>query len=151
MKEIYTEIYINASADIVWNIMTDLEAYKEWNPFIRESHGEAVLGCRLTCRPEVFKGRLQTYHPTVTTVETNRVFAWTGNVVFPWLVEGEHIFEIEPVDEKCVRLVHRQEFRGLLSPIMGSGLINKRTREGFIRMNEALKVKAEQMMDGSID
>lgn len=151
MKEIFTDIYIQASDIVVWNLVTGLESYKDWNPFIRESHGKPVLGCQLTCRPEVIKGRIQTFHPTVTRVERNRVFAWTGSVGFSWLAEGEHIFEIEPIDENCVRLIHRQEFRGVLSPIMGAGLLSKRTRDGFIRMNEALKMKAEQLAAESLN
>ncbi len=144
MSEIYTAIEINASAETVWKILTDLEKYKEWNPFVRESYGEAKLGCRLTCRPEVIEGKLQTFHPVVTKVEKERVFAWTGHVGFPWIAEGEHIFEIIPYGDNWVHHIHRQEYRGILSPLMGAGMISNKTRLGFIRMNEALKKKAEE-------
>ncbi|MBU0992939.1 MAG: SRPBCC domain-containing protein [Proteobacteria bacterium] len=144
MSEIFTEIEINASPKTVWDILVDLEKYKEWNPFIRESRGQAVLGAILTCRPEVIKGRIQTFYPVVTTVVPEKTFAWTGHVVAPWFAEGEHIFEIEPVSKDRIRHVHRQIFTGLISPLMGFGLLSLRTREGFIRMNEALKVLAEK-------
>lgn len=144
MREIVTTIDIEASAETVWNLLTDLEQYKEWNPFIRESHGEARLGCRLTCRPEVIEGRIQTFHPLVTSVEKPKVFAWTGTIGFPWIAEGEHIFELIPLAENRVRHIHRMEYRGLLSPIMGAGPISGKTRLGFIRMNEALKKMAEE-------
>lgn len=39
MKEIYTEIGINASAKIVWDIITDFDNFGEWNSFIREISG----------------------------------------------------------------------------------------------------------------
>ena len=39
MKEIYTEIEINASANIIWRIITDFEGYPHWNPFIKEISG----------------------------------------------------------------------------------------------------------------
>jgi uncharacterized protein YndB with AHSA1/START domain len=32
MKEIHTEIEINASAEKVWRVLTDFAAYSEWNP-----------------------------------------------------------------------------------------------------------------------
>jgi uncharacterized protein YndB with AHSA1/START domain len=34
MKEIYTEIEINASAEEVWHVLTDFGAYPEWNLFL---------------------------------------------------------------------------------------------------------------------
>lgn len=36
MKEIYTEIEIDAPASIVWSIITDFEDFTRWNPFIKE-------------------------------------------------------------------------------------------------------------------
>lgn len=144
MTEILTEIEINASPQTLWRILTDLERYSEWNPFIRESHGHAVLGAILTCRPEVVKGRIETFYPVVTTVIRERAFAWTGHVLFPWLAQGEHIFELEPISDKKTHHIHRQVFKGVLSPLMGAGFLSKRTRDGFILMNEALKILAEK-------
>jgi uncharacterized membrane protein len=34
MKEIHTEIEINAPAEKVWRVLTDFAAYPEWNPFV---------------------------------------------------------------------------------------------------------------------
>ncbi len=39
MQEIYTEIRINASPSIVWDIITDFDNYGKWNPFIKEISG----------------------------------------------------------------------------------------------------------------
>ncbi len=40
MKEIYTEIEIQASPERVWQALTDLERFSQWNPFIRSAKGE---------------------------------------------------------------------------------------------------------------
>ena len=40
MKERRTAIEINASADTVWVILTDLRPFPSWNPFIPEAEGE---------------------------------------------------------------------------------------------------------------
>ena len=39
MKERRTAIEINASADTVWVILTDLRPFAAWNPFIPEAEG----------------------------------------------------------------------------------------------------------------
>jgi uncharacterized protein YndB with AHSA1/START domain len=40
MKELHSEIEIAASAERVWDILTDFAACPQWNPFIRRFSGE---------------------------------------------------------------------------------------------------------------
>ena len=47
MKELHSEIEIAASAQRVWDILTDFSSYPQWNPFIRRISGEAKIGERL--------------------------------------------------------------------------------------------------------
>ena len=35
MREERTKIEINGSAQTVWGILTDFDAYPDWNPFIK--------------------------------------------------------------------------------------------------------------------
>ena len=44
MKELRTEIEIQASPEKVWAILTDLSKYPEWNPFIHKAIGQAKVG-----------------------------------------------------------------------------------------------------------
>ena len=44
MKVIHTEIEIHAPAERVWQVLTDLAAYPDWNPFIRSVEGEIKAG-----------------------------------------------------------------------------------------------------------
>ena len=41
---------IAASPETVWSILTDLEAYADWNPFITQASGEVTVGTRLVSR-----------------------------------------------------------------------------------------------------
>ncbi len=47
MKEIYTEIEINASASVVWNIITNFDDFSRWNPFIRKISGKLQEGAQI--------------------------------------------------------------------------------------------------------
>ena len=47
MKEIRTEIQINASASAVWNVLTDFRAYPDWNPFMVYLKGKPAVGERI--------------------------------------------------------------------------------------------------------
>ncbi len=47
MKEIYTEIEINASASTVWDILTDFDKFPRWNPFMKKISGSLQEGASL--------------------------------------------------------------------------------------------------------
>lgn len=140
-----TRITIDAPASVVWQVLTDLAAYHEWNPFIRRASGTAALGERIVCEPQLpGSDRLRHFTPTVTRCEPEREFAWFGAVVHRWFAGGEHIFRIEPEGEGRVRLLHQEVFSGLMTPLAARFALEP-TREGFVLMNEALKARAEAL------
>lgn len=140
-KRINTEIIINASAETVWNILTDLAAYPEWNPFIIKIEGTFQKGNRLRntlrngCKTIVFKPIIQELTPLVS-------FSWLGSLFVKGLFDGKHFFKIEPAGPNQVKLIHGEEFSGLLSAMILKK-IGDDTRENFVRMNQALKARAE--------
>lgn len=140
--QLHTEIEIEAPPAIVWDILTDLSSYSEWNPFIVESSGAVELGAKLVNRMQPPGGKAATFKPTVTAVESARHFEWLGRLGLPGLFDGRHRFELEPTPSGGTRLVHTEQFRGLLVRPLRTSL-DTATLEGFIAMNEALKSRAE--------
>ena len=142
MKEIVTEIEIAASAERVWDILTSFEQYSNWNPFIQKIDGKAEAGERLTVSivPPGAKG--MTFKPTLTRAVPGQELRWLGRFLLPGLFDGEHRFEIHPLTEKSVRFVQRENFGGLLVPLLWKSL-GTQTRQGFNDMNTALKHRAE--------
>lgn len=139
MKELRTEIEINATPERVWNILTDTDKFPQWNPFIHRFKGKISEGETL----EVFLGdsptKGMTFRPTVLEVAPNRTFRWLGRLFISGLFDGEHIFEIEPLGPARVRFIQREQFNGILVPLFNFDS----TRNGFERMNQALKARAE--------
>jgi len=142
MKELLTEIEIEAIPERVWDILTDIARYPEWNPFIRRVDGTLRPGARIEVRIEPPGGRAMTFRPVVLTVEPGRELRWLGHLLIPGLFDGEHIFTIEPIDADRVRFTQRETFRGLLVPLFRKSL-DVGTQEGFQLMNAALKSRAE--------
>ncbi|MDN5201892.1 SRPBCC domain-containing protein [Fulvivirgaceae bacterium BMA10] len=143
MKELLTTIDIQAPPEKIWDILTDFDKYPEWNPFIISIRGDLTLNSRLKVyiKPKDSKG--MNINPKVVTYTKNKRFSWVGNLAIPGLFEGHHIFEIEPKNEHESKLIHREEFRGLLLPLLWKKL-DTQTRAGFEDMNRAIKIKAEQ-------
>lgn len=142
MKELYTEIEINASPEQAWRVLTDFAAYPRWNPFIRRAKGEVEPGARLEVSMQPPGGRVMRFKPTVITAEPNRELRWLGHFLIPGLFDGEHIFTIYPMGMNHVRFVQREIIKGLLVPLF-KRLLEENTRRGFEEMNRALKARAE--------
>lgn len=139
--ELHTEIVIDAAPAIVWTILTDLAAYPEWNPFITSAEGGVAVGERLVNRLEPPGGAAMTFRPTVTEVDSGRVFEWLGRLGLPGLFDGRHRFELVPSGDGT-RLIQTERFTGVLVLFMKKALDTK-TRAGFEAMNAALKTRAE--------
>jgi len=139
--DLRAEITIAASAERVWQVLTDFAAYREWNPFMLEASGRAGKGERLTIRMQPVGGRAMTFTPTVLEAEPRHRLCWLGRLLLPGIFDGEHSFTIEPADGG-VRLVQEEQFRGVLVPLLAKRLKNG-TGPAFEQMNIALKTRTE--------
>lgn len=144
MKTITTSIDIDAPASTVWRVLTDVERYPEWNPFIRRLEGSLTPGARLVVRiaPPGAKG--MTFRPRVISVAVARELAWLGSVGVRGIFDGEHSFAIEPRGAGGCRFVHSERFTGILVPLLGRSL--EATETGFTLMNEAIRDRAEALV-----
>ena len=142
MKELRSQIEIEAPAERVWQVLTDFAAYPEWNPFIRRVNGRPEVDEQLVVRMRPSGTKGMTFRPTVLKAEPNRQLRWLGHLLVPGLFDGEHIFEIEELDEDRVLFTQREIFRGLLVPLLARSL-DRETQRGFEEMNRALRERAE--------
>lgn len=149
MKELYTEIRIDAPADRVWKILTDFPRFPDWNPLIKSAAGRVREGEVLKVRIDPPGQRGMVVKPTVTRVDPPREFRWIGRLFAPGIFTGEHIFRLEPGDGEAVRFVHRERFGGFLVPFFWKTL-DTHTRRGFEAMNRALKERAEAGVERSV-
>jgi hypothetical protein len=58
----------------VWQVLTDLAAYGEWNPFIRAASGDLALGGRLQVTISPPGGAPMTFKPVVTALRPDQLF-----------------------------------------------------------------------------
>ena len=138
---IHTEIDINAPAARVWSLLTDMDEYQHWNPFVTSARGRVAPGERLEVKPVTWGLKL-TFRPVIHRYEQGRSFSWVGKVVHPRLIAGEHIFELEPLSESRTRLIHDEVFSGVALRL-AVALVSGRVVRGFDAMNAALKLEAE--------
>lgn len=140
MTTIERTIDIAATPETIWQVLTDLDGYAAWNPFLVAASGTVAVGETLTVTFKAGK-RTMTLKPTLKVVEPARRLAWLGRLVLPRIFDGAHEFVIEPLGASRSRLVQRETFRGLLVPLFGRLLAD--TALGFEAMNAAVRDRAE--------
>lgn len=146
MKTIHTTTLIDAPAEVVWNVITDLDHYRDWNPFITELAGDLRVGGRLQATFTLANRKPRTFTPTVTVLEPGRRLTWVGRLAVPRLFDAEHTIAIEPRSGRT-ELLHTEHFRGLLPLMLGRLLAA--THDAFVTMDEALAQRARTIAAGS--
>lgn len=141
MRENRDEIIIQAGPEDVWDVLTDLGKHAEWNPLIYRAEGKIELGrkVRLSAKSGSFD---LNYNCLVVKVEPFREFQWKWHIVLPFLFRGEHTFTFEPADEKTIRFINVEIFKGLLVPLFTKELATH-GKDSMVAMDKALKDRVE--------
>ena len=140
--ELRTEIEIAAPVETVWETLTDLSAYPDWNPFIVSAEGRPEVGERLTNRMRPPGGKARTFTPTVTVVEPLVTLEWLGRLGPPGIFDGRHRFDLAPTEGGGTLVTQSEQFDGILVRPMRRSL-DTQTMAGFGAMNAALKARVE--------
>ncbi|WP_328894615.1 SRPBCC domain-containing protein [Streptomyces sp. NBC_00236] len=143
-----TSIEMEASPDEVWQVLTDLPAYPQWNPFLISARvtsegGRLEEGATLR---NVMRDRTgdSTFTPEVLTLEPGRELRWLGKMGPGWIADGEHRFVIEEIGGGRVRLTQSESFTGVAVPFY-EGRLRNDTLPQFRAMNEALARRVEAL------
>ncbi len=144
MKEIKTEIEINAPLEKVWSVLTDFNNWKNWNPMVSDVSGVPSLGSKLSVSMCGKDGKAaQKYQPTITIFASPKLFSWRAKMGAEFLFTNDKIFELEKTSSGC-RLVHKELFSGLMVTLFWKKM------EAFVpgmlsSMNSALKKQIEKI------
>jgi hypothetical protein len=138
---ITTSTEIDASAERVWEVLSDLRAYARWNPEITVVSGRAEPGQTLTLRVRS-DGGTSVVRPTVRVAEPGRELRWSSHYHdIGGLADAEQRFTITSAGPGRVRFTQAETFRGVAVPFFHGGLAAGTSR--FDAMNAALKKRAE--------
>ena len=141
--EVRTEIEISAPAAEIWKVLLDFRRYPEWNPFIVRIAGEPEVGSRLAITLSLpDSNREREIGPRLLRCDAERELRWLGHLGMKGLFDGEHFFRLEARGDGTTRVVHGEDFSGILLRFM-LNQVTEATR-GFVYMNQALKRRVEQ-------
>jgi hypothetical protein len=145
-REVRTHIEIDASPEVVWNVLTDFARYPDWNPFIRSVSGVVAVGEMLSFVVATGPDTTVATRARLLALEPHRRLVWGGGMPLN-LFRGEHRFEIEPVGTG-VRFVDSERFTGPLSRFLITDARMRAQTRAFMALDSALRARAESTMRG---
>jgi hypothetical protein len=139
MKQFVATASIHATPERIWSILTDGARYVEWNPTVDKVDGRIAPGERIALHVKLNPGRA--FPVTVAVFNPPRRMVWRGGMPLG-LFAGERVFELVPRARGVVEFSMREQFTGLLAPLIGRTLPNM--QPAFDDFAAALKREAER-------
>jgi len=137
-----TTFEINAPASRVWQLLTTLASYSDWNPQITRAVGTIDQGATISLRLTLPARPALEVSATIEEVQPDRLLTWRGHVLAPWFFEGYRKFAIEPIAPERVNVTHVEDIHGLMAPVFGL-LMGGPVHRSHQALNQALRARAE--------
>ncbi len=132
---------IEAPAAVVWEVITDLPRYGEWNPFVSACDSTLQPGDPIDMTVHLM-ARPQQQREWITEYEAGRRFAYRMKPVPMGALSSARWHDIRADGEDRCQYQSHFELRGWMMPVV-RGLLGARLRSGFAGMNAAVKRRAE--------
>lgn len=133
-KDVFTEIFIEASPEEVWAVITDAPGYSSWNPVIVDAKGEYNLGAVIQNKVVENGKKAVTIKSTVEQYDPPRHLNQFGGYV--GVITFDHHFILEPVDGGT-RVIQREDYTGFYVHFWDHNWMS----EGYQNVNEALRAE----------
>jgi hypothetical protein len=132
---------VQASAEVIWDIVYDLKGWAAWNPLYPKAEGQIRIGEVLTLTVAVPNQPERVIRP--------KVIDWTPLELIHWklslaggLVRSTRYIEIDALSGESCIFSNGEIFDGLLAPSVVPRM-GRDIRRGFEAMGEAVKARAE--------
>jgi uncharacterized protein YndB with AHSA1/START domain len=115
MKAFSVRVFIRATPERIWALLTDAAKFTRWNNTVEKVDGKIALGERVTVHPKINPGRA--FPVTVAEFEPPRSMVWTGGMPLG-LFKGQRTFTLTPGLNGDVEFSMREEYTGLMAPLI---------------------------------
>ena len=136
-------IGVEAPAEIIWEVISDLKSWEVWNKLYPKASGEIHIGSMLDVTLALPGEAPRQIQPTVLEWVPNEQLHWRLTML-GGLVKTVRYFEIESLAKANCIVSNGEIIGGLMGPRVGKRMARTIYR-AFIEMNEALKARAEAL------
>lgn len=142
-EKLERRIGIQAPDEIVWEILSDIPGWADWNPIYPRAQGEIRIGNRWTLDLALPGQPVRTIHPVILDWAPYDHIHWRLDILRGW-ARTVRFLEIEKMGPENVIFSNGEIFDGLLGGLI-VGQVRKSVIDGFEAMNEVLKQRSEAL------
>jgi hypothetical protein len=140
--KIYSEVIINAPANKVWEVLSDVKSYERWAKFMVGVEGAIEDGNKIKVKFQLNDGKEKfNFIEHTIQVKDGQWFYWAEKG--PMGICDNHHFIVEPIDENTSRFIQKDELTKGATWLLG-GYLSKVYLKGYELFNEQLKKEVEK-------
>ena len=128
----------------MWRVVSDLESYGEWNPFVVRARSDMKVGGDIVMHVKLFSFA-QRQRETIIEYEEGSRVCW--GIDGP-LLTSRRCQDVRESEHGGARFESDFRLSGFAAPLV-SALLGRRLDAGFRAMGEALKRRAESQAEGA--
>lgn len=136
-------VEINAPADVVWEVLTDLPRYGEWNPFCIECVSTLKPGEAINMKV-MLGSKLQAANEVMLEFVPKTRFAYRMKPVPPGALSSFRSHDLESLGANRSRYHSHFELKGWMMPLVRA-LMGRHLDAGFAGMTNGIQRRAEQL------
>jgi len=134
---------IQAPAEVIWEVIYELEKWGEWNPLYTQAAGDIRIGGRLDLTVVVPGQPARQLQPTVLEWVPHEQLHWRTTMLGGFITTTRY-FEIEALAEESCIVSNGEIFGGMMGPSFARR-IGRAMNRGVREMGEALKERSEAL------
>ncbi|WP_394762324.1 SRPBCC family protein [Phenylobacterium sp.] len=140
---------IQAPAEVIWEVISDLESWGQWCALYPVASGDIRIGAVLDLTLALPGRPVTQIRPTVLEWVPGEQLHWKLTML-GGLVKTIRYFEIESLAEASCIVSNGEIIGGLIGPRLGKAM-SRTLYRAFVEMNEALKARAEAVWQARKD
>ncbi|MTE16826.1 SRPBCC domain-containing protein [Nocardia aurantiaca] len=136
-------VEIDAPAELVWQVLADVDKYGEWNPFVLECTTTLEPGSPIDMRVQLV-GPPKKQREFIRSHTPGREFSYTMKPAPLGLLSSERSHLVTDLGDDRTRYDSHFQLDGPLASVVG-GLLGGALRKGFGGMTDGVKSRAEAL------
>lgn len=137
-KSVQTEIVISASPEAVWQVLTDVEQYKNWNPVFEYKGGLLKQGNKITYRVTEAENKSAVMSAKVNKLVPNKLLNQSGGL---WgVITFDHTYTLTKV-EQGTKVTIYEKYTGIYVNFWDEKPIAKQ----YKKLAQALKTRVNEL------
>ena len=140
-RSVRAVLTIDATPEEIWLVLTDPEAYVDWNPLFVSVEGRFEVGATLAVERMNPDRSLSILAPRVETIVTNKLLKQRSGV--PGVLAYDHTWQLDPV-ENGTKVTQREEYQGIGVLVLDDVWIAAAHRRALIQLRDLLEAQRQR-------